>query len=181
MTGGSAWATAKATGRSASDIAEGRPYEYGPEHARVFRTPGYPLLLAPILRLVGDNQTAVLLARAEAALLGVLAVAGVWWLTRLLFDDRAALLAAALATFYPGAIALSALILSEGPFCPLDVAATCPLDRRLEARTPAKTTLLGFCGGLAAGAATLMRPSWLLFTPLAAVVELLLALTMRIV
>ena len=68
--GGSAWATAKATGRLAWTIAEGKPYEYGPEHARVFRTPGYPLLLAPILRLAGDGQSAVLLARAEAALLG---------------------------------------------------------------------------------------------------------------
>ena len=85
----------------------------------MFRTPGYPLLLAPILWLAGDGQNAVLLARAEAALLGTLAVLGVWWLTRLLFDDRAALMAAVLATFYPGAIALSALILSEAPFCPL--------------------------------------------------------------
>jgi len=71
-------------------IAEGRPYEYEANHACVFRTPGYPLLLAPVFRLVGSGQVAVFLARAEAALLGVLAVAGVWWLTRLLFDDRAA-------------------------------------------------------------------------------------------
>ena len=70
-------------------IAEGKPYEYGSDHARVFRTPGYPLLLAPISWLLGDTRNAVLLARAEAALLGTLAVAAVWWLTRLLFDDRA--------------------------------------------------------------------------------------------
>ena len=43
-----------------------------------------------------------------------------------------------------------------------------------KARANAETALFGFCGGLAAGAATLMRPSWLLFTPLAAAVELLL-------
>ena len=154
-------------------IAEGKPYECGPEHARVFRTPGYPILLAPILRLAGDEQIAVLVARAEAALLGVLAVAGVWWLTRLLFDQRAALIAAALATFYPGAIALSALILSEAPFCPLVLLQLAFWTIAWRTRTPAQTTMFSFCGGLAAGAATLMRPSWLLFTPLAAAVGLL--------
>ena len=154
-------------------IAEGKPYECGPEHARVFRTPGYPILLAPILRFVGDTQIAILVARAEAALLGVLAVAGVWWLTRLLFDQRAALIAAALATFYPGAIALSALILSEAPFCPLMLLQLAFWTIAWRARTPTQTSIFGFCGGLAAGAATLMRPSWLLFTPLAAAVGML--------
>jgi 4-amino-4-deoxy-L-arabinose transferase-like glycosyltransferase len=161
------------------DIANGRPYEYGAEHARVFRTPGYPLLLAPVVWLVGDNQNAVLLARAEAALLGVLAVAAVWWLTRLLFDDRAALLAAALATFYPGAIALSALILSEAPFCPLMLLQLAFWTVAWRAPTPKQTTIFAFFGGLAAGAATLMRPSWLLFTPLAAGVELLVGMATK--
>ncbi len=154
-------------------IAEGKPYEYGLEHARVFRTPGYPILLAPILWLVGDGPNAVLLARAEAALLGVFAVAGVWWLARLLFDDRAALIAAGLATFYPGAIALSALILSEAPFCPLMLLQLALWTLAWRAPTKMQMTIFGFCCGLAAGAATLMRPSWLLFTPLAAVVGML--------
>ena len=81
-------------------IARGEPYELGDTHARVFRTPGYPVLLAPIFWATDDHRTAVLLARAEAALLATLAVLGVWGLTRLLFDDRAAILAAVLATFY---------------------------------------------------------------------------------
>jgi 4-amino-4-deoxy-L-arabinose transferase-like glycosyltransferase len=152
------------------DIAEGKPYEYGQEHGRVFRTPGYPLLLAPIFDLAGDTQTAILLARAEAALLGTLAVACVWWLAKLLFDERTALLAAALATFYPGAIVLSALILSEAPFCPLMLLQFALWTLAWRAKTLKKATFSSFCGGLAAGAATLMRPSWLLFTPLAAMV-----------
>ena len=156
------------------NIAEGKPYQYGSEHARVFRTPGYPLLLAPILWLVGDNQAAVFLARAEAAFLGVLAVVGVWWLTRLLFDDGAALVAAALATFYPGAIALSALILSEAPFCPLMLLQLGLWTIAYRSRSIGQATFFSFCGGLTAGAATLIRPSWLLFTPLAAVMEIAL-------
>lgn len=160
-------------------IAQGKPYECGPEHARVFRTPGYPVLLAPILWWLGDNQNAVLAARAEAALLGTLAVAAVWWLARLLFDQRAALLAAALATFYPGAVALGALILSEAPFCPLMLLQLVLWTLAWRAPTRMQTTLFGFCGGLAAGAATLMRPSWLLFTPMAAVVGMLAAMKRR--
>lgn len=151
------------------NIAEGKPYEYGPEHAQVFRTPGYPLLLAPILRLVGNNQTAVFLARAQAAFLGVLAVVGVWWLTRLLFDDSAALVAAALATFYPGAIAISALILSEAPFCPLMLLQLGLWTIAYRSPNTKQATFFSFCGGLVAGVATLVRPSWLLFTPLAVV------------
>jgi len=156
-------------------IAEGRPYEYEANHACVFRTPGYPLLLAPVFRLVGSGQVAVFLARAEAALLGVLAVAGVWWLTRLLFDDRAALIAAALATFYPGAIVLSVLVLSEAPFCPLMLLQLILWILAWKTPSAGQRAIFGSCAGLAAGAATLMRPSWLLFTPFAVVVGMLMS------
>jgi 4-amino-4-deoxy-L-arabinose transferase-like glycosyltransferase len=157
------WSLAKA-------IAHGEPYQYGSADARVFRTPGYPVLLAPIVGLAGDGRTAVMLARAEAALLGTLAVLGVWWLARLLFDDRAAMLAAGLATFYPGGIVLSALILSEAPFCPLMLLQLGLWILAWRAPSSGRRAGLGFSAGLAAGAATLMRPSWLLFTPLAAAV-----------
>jgi hypothetical protein len=151
-------------------IAEEQPYEYGPEHARVFRTPGYPLLLAPVFWLAGDGPGGVLVARAEAALLGTLAVLAVYWLTRLLFDDRAAWIAAVLATFYPGAIALSTMVLSEAPFCPLMLVQLGLWILAWNAASSGRRAGLGFAAGLAAGAATLMRPSWLLFTPLAAAV-----------
>ncbi len=153
-------------------IAAGQPYEYGPEHARIFRTPGYPLLLAPVFWLAGDGPAGVLLARAEAAVLGTLAVLGVWWLAGLLFDDRAAWIAAVLATFYPGAIALSILVLSEAPFCPLMLLQLGLWILAWRAETPGRRASWGYLAGLAAGAATLMRPSWLLFTPLAAFVSI---------
>ena len=100
-------------------IAEAEPYEYGPLHARVFRTPGYPLLLAPVVGLFGEGSLGVAMARAEAACFGTLAVALLWWLARRLSDERTAWIAAVLAAFYPGAVALSVLVLSEAPFCPL--------------------------------------------------------------
>ena len=153
-------------------IAEGKPYAYGAEQARVFRTPGYPILLAPILWAAGDGRDAVLLARAEAALLGMLAVVGVWGLTRLLFDDRAALIAAAFATVYPGAIALSVFVLSEAPFCPLMLLQLILWTIAWKSPNRRRATFFGLCSGLAGGAATLVRPSWLLFTPLAAAIGL---------
>ena len=154
-------------------LAEGRPYEYGPYGAQIFRTPGYPLLLAPVFWL--SNQHAVLLARLENALLGTLCVAGVWWLARQLFGLRAALLAAAMAALYPESIATSAMILSDTPFCALML-----LELGLwtaawkKGRLSPAALLLALAAGLVAGAATLVRPSWLLFTPLAAMAGALL-------
>jgi 4-amino-4-deoxy-L-arabinose transferase-like glycosyltransferase len=153
-------------------IAEGRPYEY--HGAQIFRAPGYPLLLAPVLRL--SDTHAVLAARLENALLGTLAVAGVWWLARQLFGPRAALLAALLAALFPESVAASALVLSDTPFCALMLlqfglwTAAWKLGRSAPA-----TVFLALAAGLAAGAATLVRPSWLLFTPLAAMTAVLLA------
>lgn len=153
-------------------IAHGLPYTHGVDGGKVFRTPGYPILLAPIIRLVGDNQNAVLLARAEAAMFGTLAVLLVWWLTRLLFDDRAAMLAAAVATFYPGAVVLGVLILSEAPFSPLMLLQLALWTLAWRSASTKQRLFWAFLAGIVAGAATLMRPSWLLFTPFAIAVGL---------
>ena len=157
-------------------IARGERYEFGDNHSRVFRTPGYPVLLVPIFLATDDHRTAVLLARAEAALLASLAVFGVWGVAKLLFDDRVAFLAAVLATFYPGAIVSGVLILSEAPFCPLILLQLVLWVLAWKAPTAGRKKLCGFAGGLAAGAATLMRPSWLLFTPFAAGIGMLAGL-----
>src|SRR5215216_2256769 len=50
-------------------IAKGEPYQYGLEEARIFRTPGYPLLLAPLFLLFGTDPP-LMAARALSALLG---------------------------------------------------------------------------------------------------------------
>lgn len=153
-------------------IARGRPYRYGPEGAQIFRTPGYPLLLAPIFRIAGERPSPIW-ARAQSAVFGTLAVAGVWWLAKELFDARAGLIAAAAATIYPGAIAISALVLSEAPFCALMLLQLALWTAAWKAESPRRAVLPAVLAGVAAGAATLVRPSWLLFTPLAAVVGLL--------
>ena len=113
------------------------------------------------------------IARVQAALFGTLAVALVWWLALKLFDRRVAWIAASLAAFYPGAVALSVLVLSEAPFCPLMLLQLVLWIVAWKAPTSGRRAAAGFGSGLIAGAATLMRPEWLLFTPLAAVVSVL--------
>jgi 4-amino-4-deoxy-L-arabinose transferase-like glycosyltransferase len=157
-------------------IAQGRPYEFG--RYAIFRTPGYPILLSGLFVLSG-NDPPVLWGRALSALLGTAAVAAVASLARHLFDERAALLAAAIAAVYPEAIALSVFVLSEAPLCPLLVwqlvawtkawggAGVSPA-RGKAGGTPA--VRWAAVAGVLAGLATLMRPSWLLFVPFAAVI-----------
>ena len=93
-------------------IAEGKPYQFGSPELRCMRTPGYPVILAAIFR-AADRQPPLFWARAVGAIWGTLAVGGVYWLARQLFGPPAALIAAIGAAIYPGAIAMSALILTE--------------------------------------------------------------------
>lgn len=150
--------------RLGQTIAHGEPYQYGTE--RVFRTPGYPLILAALFYAAGDEPP-VFWGRVVTALVSSLAVVGVFWLGRQLFDERAAWLAALAVACYPGLVVMGALVLSEGPFCavlPLQLACWIKGWRAESSRHRAVWLLLA---GVAAGVATLIRPAWLLFTPFA--------------
>lgn len=153
-------------------VARGEPYQYGSEHTRIFRTPGYPILLAPIFLALGDNPS-VMWARAQSALLGTLAVAAVYLLGWQLFDPRTGIIAAAIATFYPGSIALSALVLTEAPFCALFVLNLSLWSAAWNARSAGRCGALAVGTGLVAAVTTLVRPSWLLFVPFAVAVGFL--------
>lgn len=156
-------------------IAQGRPYRYG--QARIFRTPGYPLILAGLFQLCGDGRDAehephVLCGRVLSAVLGTLMVAGVGALAHLLFGARTALVAGAAAAVYPEAIALGTFVLSEAPFSPLMLVHLNFWVRAWKAQSLKEQTIWSVAAGGAAGAATLMRPSWLLFIPFAALIGL---------
>jgi len=155
----------------ARTIARGEPYEYGPDHLKIFRTPGYPAVLAPLFLLRDDPP--VLWARAISAILSTAAIGGVAALAWLLFDQRTAILAAAIAALYPESIASGVFVLSEAPFTPLMMLHL--LLWILAWRSTTKANIAGWslAGGIAAGLATLMRPSWLLFIPFAGTIALL--------
>jgi hypothetical protein len=157
----------------ARNVAAGDPYTFGPERLAIFRTPGYPILLAPLFLLGGDNPP-VLWARALSALLGALAVGGVAQLGKALFDDRVGLLAGAIAALYPEAISLGVFVLSEAPFCPLMVWQLVAWTYAWQSATDTfalsqQTIRWGSLAGLLAALAVLMRPSWLLFVPFAGI------------
>jgi 4-amino-4-deoxy-L-arabinose transferase-like glycosyltransferase len=152
-------------------IERGEPYQYLSPDARVFRAPGYPLMLAALFRIAGDDAP-VMAARALSAVLGTLAVAVIGWWTTQLFDPRAGRLAGWIAAFYPGGVSLSAFVLSEAPFCPFMLIELALWGLAWRATFARHALTLAACAGIAGAMATLIRPSWLLFTPLALVVGL---------
>lgn len=167
-------------------IAMGLPYEYGSPDARIFRAPAYPFVLAPLF-VFGGTDPPILWARLLGAVIGTAAVGGVGWIAWRLFGPRAAVAAAFFAAIEPGAVVMSVMVLSEALFCPLMVlhlalwvaASTSEEVEMAASGGPARRlglsrqVMFAAGAGLVAGAATLARPSWLLFTPvgvLAAVV-----------
>ncbi len=68
-------------------IARGEPYEYTESRYTIFRTPGYPLLLAPIFLLWG-NDPPEWTFRLESILFSMLGILlTLWWLRRLYFSS----------------------------------------------------------------------------------------------
>ena len=155
----------------AEQVARGESYELNPDR-RVFRTPGYPLLLAPLFMLAG-GEPPVLWARVLGAVLGTATVAAVAALAWQLFDRRAAVLAAWAAALYPEAVAMSTFVLSEAPFALLMILQLLLATLAWRSETSRGQAAWASAAGLAAGVASLMRPSWLLFTPLAVAVAFL--------
>ncbi len=165
----------------AQHIVRGEPYRYGIDQSPAFRTPGYPLLLAGLFCITGDDAP-VIWARLLGAVFGTATVGGVFCLTSQLFDTRTALVAGLWAAVYPGAIGMSVFVLSEAPFClALMGQLICWVRLARQTQRPsadAQSTpdasrsgraAIGWALaiGVVAGLATLIRPSWLLFTPFA--------------
>lgn len=152
-------------------IAAGERYEFGPLPYRLFRTPGYPLLLSPLF-VVGGQDVSVMAGRVMSAVLGTLTAALAAILGWRMFDQRVGLLAGFAVAIYPEAIAQSVFVLSEAPFTPLMLVQLIAWIAAWQSNAKREVVIWAIVGGIAAGLATLMRPSWLLFTPFALAIGL---------
>ena len=150
-------------------IYKGAPYQFGGENAKISRTPGYPILIAAWHKLFAGKPSVVSL-RMLNAILGACTVVAIGILATLLFDRVAGACAAILASIYPGAIVMSIFILSEGPFCLVMILQLLAFFYVLRDSNAAKNNSrrwrAAILTGVAAAVAVLIRPSWLLFTPL---------------
>lgn len=164
-------------------IRAGGPYEYV-EWADIphfaIRTPGYPLLLAACQAAFGERTLPVRLVQAA---LGALCVYLVYRLAAQFVaePERATrgrwsipLVAAALAAVNPHYLFLSAVVLSEAAFEPLMLATLLglavlwksgPSVSGSERGSMRRMAAIAIGTGASAGAAVMVRPSWLLFLP----------------
>ncbi len=87
--------------------------------------------------------------------------------------SNACLAAGLMAAFYPGAIGMSIVILSEAIFCPLMLLTLLGWHRALISRNTKVVLWISLLAGICSGLAILARPSWLLFMPLAGCIVLI--------
>ena len=153
-------------------LAKGEPYEYN--GMKIHRMPGYPVLLAPLFHLGGEKPP-VIAARLQNCLLGTLSVAAVGWIAFLLFrDKKIAVIAGWLVALDPLNVVMSAMVLTEAPFC---LAMLLQVAMWIVALSEKKHWIAAaVSSGLAAAAAVYVRPDWLYFVPFATVIGCLLTL-----
>ena len=116
-----------------------------------FRPPSYPYLLGGIYAVFGEVDTA---GRLAGALLGVLAVWLVYLIARHVWQDRTALVAAAVAAVFPGLVLLNQALISEPLFVVAELAAVL---FALRARAAGGDLRWAALAGLSCGLAALTR------------------------
>ena len=162
----------------AQRIANGQSYEVYTPPRQVLRMPGFPALLALVLRFGGSQMLSLRLA---LCLVGTIGCGLVYWLGRELVDAETGLVAAGLGAVSPVMVGFTPLILSETLFAATLVASLIPLARLFQrhlagrSRTdageagssnPLPGKLAAATAGVLIGAACYVRPGWLLAAPL---------------
>lgn len=154
-------------------LANGETYEIYSPPRRAMRMPGFPGLLALSIKLAGEN---LLFSRILLAVVGTLGCGMLYWLGSVLIDRRTGLIAAALAAVSPVLVGFSVLVLTETAFAASLTASVCLFARWLGAEQEteednsqklfdSRRMCRAGLGGLVAGIACYVRPSWLLFAP----------------
>ena len=148
----------------ARQIANGGVYEYGWEHARCFRMPGFPALLS-VLHFFHPQTPPLWMPRVLIAVLGTLSVGLTMILARMTVGQRAAIWAGIGAAIFPELLISSVLVLSEAAFVPLMLGQLILLVVTLRATSTSGQCAAGMLSGLLASISILVRPSWALALP----------------
>lgn len=156
----------------AGQIMEGKDYEFGSSDARVFRMPGYPVLLAMWMRFWIFGGAPMLWLRLLSVLGGLATVWAAYAFGRVLFDRGAGLLAAAVVAVHPEFIGPSVFVLSEGVFMPLAALGVATAGKAFSSDSQTKADAWALMAGFINGIATLVRGDWLLFVPLLGLIAL---------
>jgi 4-amino-4-deoxy-L-arabinose transferase-like glycosyltransferase len=162
----------------AGNLSRGKGFAIYDPPRYVLRMPGFPALLAAGMQLFGEG---VLWHRVMLAAVGTAACGAVYLLGRVLFDHAVGLWACALAAFSPVGVVFSVLLLSETLFALFLVASLWAMAKLSAggrptlakgavaaagpSAGPARSLSLSLLAGVLAGAATLVRPTWLLAAP----------------
>lgn len=166
----------------ARNLAAGAGFTYGPPPApagaeaplppqRFSRAPGYPFVLAAVIDPTRGAPTSVPTAvKVLQAFLGTLGVLLVGAVARRVAGPIAGLAAVWIAAVYPPLVWITGYAMTETLYSGLALGSVLLLDLAVPAasdRSGARAVWLGLAAGLAAGAATLVRPETLVFLVLA--------------
>ncbi len=155
----------------AQKIVEGQEYSIFTPPRRVLRTPGFPLLLACVVRVFGNN---ILAASIVMAFVGTGCCWLTWLLARRVMNVLVANIALLIVAISPLQIGSNVQILSETFFSLGMLACLLPLSR-LGPSEKAFSTGHAWTAGLLTGLTTLIRPGWILWTWLSALLILVWA------
>jgi 4-amino-4-deoxy-L-arabinose transferase-like glycosyltransferase len=145
----------------AVSIAERGEFAFAPGQLTSIRPPLYPALVAGVYKIAGvQNYQAV---RALQIAMSLAATCLVYLLARRLYDERVALVAAAIHCFYPSLLGAGVLVLTEIQFTLLVLGFLVLVERYLS--TSSRWALAG--AGVVLGLAALTRSALWLFPPVA--------------
>lgn len=163
----------------ARKIAAGEDYAIHHPPRYVHRMPGFPVLLAVGIKLLGIAQTPtfaqMFLIRCGLALIGTAACALVYLLSRQFFDPLVSLMACAVAACSPTMIGFSTLILAETPFACGILLSLWSLARLYRGRSTPAEPRLAILAGVFIALGTYLRPTWIIVAPLWTFFNLLFA------
>lgn len=154
----------------AHHIAAGEDYSVYQPPRFVERTPGFPLLLAVSIRLIGNSVVAASLLMAAV---GTGCCWLTWLLARLLFDDSTANWAMLSVAVSPLQIGSNVQILSEVWFSFGLLICLIALARLIRKSPTTSCGRIAFANGVLTGLTVLIRPGWILWTGLSSLLVMM--------